>query len=255
MSPKVKGTTSVDDLMSMMKGQMEMFQQQQAQINKLTEALAQKSPVKTDQKEGEGFTPEYHSMSDNISVAASAEQYVDALNDNSFAVKKLQESLEKKEELDKIHKSDIKLSTFSIGQPGTRAILLENWLRDTKGKISSMSDFAQSFWEEMVKNVEEAYEKWSKANPMDRSEIEVESVTDKKYSRIKPLVGNVVRDAQQNKVKEFLLSMNLVEPEKVLIYVYKRCGPGGPEERKAVLERITHPIEKDEKGKYFYKYC
>ena len=223
MSPsKAEGTTSLDELKELILAQNQVIKSQGEQISKCTEALAQKSKSELREREGETFTgqpfekTEYHSMSDNISVAASAEQYVDAINDNSNAMKKLQESIDKKEELDKIHKSDVKLSTLVIGTPGTRAILLENWLRDSKGKVSSMSDYAIAFWTEMIQKVEDAYNKWSQADPMERSEIEVESVSDKKYSRIKPLVGNVMRDAQQNKVKDFLLSMNLVEPEEVL---------------------------------------
>ena len=258
MSPKAMGdpkeNPTGDKDSDTVKQLMEIVKAQQEQIRVLT-SMAQVSPPKSPP----GATlprqeVEYHSMAsqDNISVAPSAEQYVDALNDNSNAMKKLQESFDKKEEMDKIHKSDVKLATFAIGQPGTRAILLENWLRDSKGKVSSMSDFAKSFWEKMISNVEKAYEQWSKSDPMERSSVVVEKIEDPKFSRIKPLVGNVMRDAQQNKVKEFILSMNLIEPEQILYYIYQRCGPGGPEERKAVLERISHPVEKDSEGKYKY---
>ena len=56
----------------------------------------------------------------------------------------------------------------------------------------------------------------------------------------------MIRDALTQKLKNHLLILNVLEPEQTLFYIYKVCGVGGPDEVRALLKRLSDPLETDD---------
>ena len=81
-----------------------------------------------------------------------------------------------------------------------------------------------------------------------RPNIVPKLVNDEKYSRIRELIGPMLREAIPAEMKEHLLNTDVLEPEETLLYIHKRCGPGGPEERAALLKSLVNPVELNKEG-------
>ena len=199
----------------------------------------------------------YHSLSSSNSVVgeqlsvAGSENICDAIRDMQNDLKSTLQ--EKASTGDKIHKSDIKLAKLGdVNQSNLKALLLENWLRDSKGKIDQMSDNSAELWNKIIEEVERTYNVWNDTPQLEKARIEPTPILAPEYKRIRPFIGNVVRDALTQKLRDQLLSLNLMEPEQALFYIYKICAPGGPEEVRALLKQLSDPIPEDEKKKRKY---
>ena len=61
----------------------------------------------------------------------------------------------------------------------------------------------------MTQNVEEACKQFTESEQTSSAEMAVEFITDEKCARIRALVGPMIRDALQHKVKEHLLNLSI----------------------------------------------
>lgn len=75
--------------------------------------------------------------------------------------------------------------------------------------------------------------------------LEIEPVTtkDPKHSRVRHLVIPILRNALPSDMETGLIQQDQMEAEHVLFALFRKCSPGRPEERAALLKRIQNLSE------------
>ena len=164
--------------------------------------------------------------------------------------------------VDKVLKSDVKIQKIHFGEVGTRAVELENWLKDSRSKVRQISDCAEAVWDAMVQQVEYAYYEFQDATGLGRLQVKTQLAGPEdqspevwsSWNRVRNILSPILRDAIPADLKQRLLQSNEMEPEQTLFALYRKAAPGGPEERSSLLSQIQNPEIKttNDKGETSY---
>ena len=85
-----------------------------------------------------------------------------------------------------------------------------------------------------------------------RNGVSPKTIDDPEYENIRDVMGTMIHEAVNKEVRNHMVSLGIMDPEVSLFHIYKRCAPGGPEERKILLEKVRVPVKKNDEGKWYY---
>ena len=263
MSPKehpdsASSQKDQDEYKSVKSSDSEHYKKLEKEIQELKELLKnQKNPLDETIKEGEKRQPSYHSMAsgeeDGISVSPSegfgaasqisaSSQMMEAIQNQNDAISKTLTILKNQ---DKVKPE--KLPHLDISDQEMRTINLVTWMKSSAQKVGNMGVMAKKFWKMLEEIVIETYDIYMATEHMLRSTITPKTIDDPEYENIRDVMGTMIHEAVNKEVRNHMVSLSIMEPEVSLFHIYKRCAPGGPEERKVLLEKVRVPVKKMKK--------
>ena len=262
MSPRVRpgsaSPSSKDDYNSAKssQGSPEDYKKLQQELQELREMLKQKQNIPSyhsmasSRGEGEAEEEEVGPSPSEIymgSQVSQSSQVMEAIQTQNVAISKTLDFLKNQEKV----KSE-KLPTLDISDTELRSINLMTWMKSSGQKIGNMGVMSKKFWKLLENTVLETYEIYTATDHMQRNSVTPKIIDDPEYENIRDVMGSMIHEAVSKEIRNHMVAIGIMEPEASLLHIYKRCAPGGPEERKMLLEKVRTPIKKNGEGKWLY---
>lgn len=128
-------------------------------------------------------------------------------------------------------------------EPGTAHSTLAagDWVAQLKPHISDVCSGADKWWDRCLGMIEDQYQKWLAAGPLDRIHIQPpdQLAVAQGNFRLEQRVTTLILNALPESIRQELVSNRLLHVAGALFTVYKRYQPGGLAERSQILIELT----------------
>ena len=241
------------------------MQKELKELRELKDKLKESQPKPLDEtmKGEQKRQPSYHSMAsggeeDGISVSPSeayglgsqisqSSQVMEYIQTQNDAISKTLNILKNQEKV-----RAEKLPYLDISDPDMKSINLVTWFKSAGQKIGNMGIMAKKFWKMLEQIVLETYDIYTATDHMLRNGVVPKTIDDPEFENVRDVMGSMIHEAVHKDLRTHMVALGMMDPEISLFHIYKRCAPGGPEERKLLLEKVRNPLKKNEEGRWLY---
>ncbi|CAE7233290.1 RE1 [Symbiodinium sp. CCMP2592] len=127
------------------------------------------------------------------------------------------------------------------------ALTFQDWLEVSSSIMADISEGSGEWWSGVMGQVEEAYEKWLMASPLERLAVEPtdpELWATGKWNRVNARGASMILAAMSDTLKADVVARRSTQScTKLMFRAYTFYQPGGGAERQDVLKRLQNPLE------------
>ena len=127
------------------------------------------------------------------------------------------------------------------------ALKFQDWVEVTGAAMADVSEQSATWWASVTKVVEDAYNRWLAATPLERLNITVtgaKELTEGRWVRVNARVSTMLLGCMQDSVKMDMISRRISQSCPLMMYrLYTYFQPGGPAERHDLLRRLQSPSD------------
>jgi predicted enzyme related to lactoylglutathione lyase len=131
----------------------------------------------------------------------------------------------------------LQLPKLEYGQQDN-AMECGDWMAKVAITMRDLSKNSHVWWDIVVKDAEEAYQKYMRSSPLVKLEVEAELEEASKYLRLRSKATSILLDAIPKDISAEAVAAREIHPTQLLYAIMKKFQPGGLEERSQLLSRI-----------------
>jgi len=131
----------------------------------------------------------------------------------------------------------LQLPKLEYGQQDN-AMECGDWMAKVAITMRDLSKNSHVWWDIIVKDAEEAYQKYMRSSPLVKLEVEAELEEASKYLRLRSKATSILLDAIPKDISAEAVAAREIHPTQLLYAIMKKFQPGGLEERSQLLSRI-----------------
>ncbi|OLP94859.1 hypothetical protein AK812_SmicGene23091 [Symbiodinium microadriaticum] len=127
------------------------------------------------------------------------------------------------------------------------ALKFQDWVEVTGAAMADVSEQSSAWWASVTRAVEDAYNRWLAATPLERLNITVngaKELTEGRWVRVNARVCTMLLGCMQDDIKMDMVSRRISQSCPLMMYrLYTYFQPGGPAERHDLLRRLQSPSD------------
>ncbi|CAE6966013.1 RE1 [Symbiodinium sp. CCMP2592] len=127
------------------------------------------------------------------------------------------------------------------------ALTFQDWLEISTSVMSDISEGSGEWWSGVMTQVEETYERWLTASPLERLAVEPADTdlwTTGKWNRVNARGASMILSAMTDSLKtDVVARRNTQNCVKMMFRAYTYYQPGGGAERQDMLRRLQNPVD------------
>ena len=106
-----------------------------------------------------------------------------------------------------------------------------DWMAKIAVTMRDLSKNSHIWWDKIVKDAEEAYQRYMKASPIVKLEVETELEDERKYLRLRSKATSILLEAIPKDISSEAVAAREIHPAQLLYAIMKKFQPGGLGER------------------------
>ncbi|CAE7210813.1 unnamed protein product [Symbiodinium sp. CCMP2592] len=133
-----------------------------------------------------------------------------------------------------------------LSQGAEAALQFQDWLEVTSAAMSDVSDQSAAWWREVVRTVDEAYQKWLASTPLERLGVQPggQELSETKWTRLNARVTTMLLSAMSPEQRTDMISHRMsTSTVRMLFRLHTLYEPGGSNERQDLLRRLQAPLD------------
>ncbi|CAE7237540.1 unnamed protein product [Symbiodinium sp. CCMP2592] len=133
-----------------------------------------------------------------------------------------------------------------LSQGAEAALQFQDWLEVTSAAMSDVSDQSATWWREVVRAVDEAYQKWLASTPLERLGVQPggQELSETKWTRLNARVTTMLLSAMSPEQRTDMISHRMsTSTVRMLFRLHTLYEPGGSNERQDLLRRLQNPLD------------
>ena len=127
------------------------------------------------------------------------------------------------------------------------ALKFQDWVEVTGAAMADVSEQSAAWWASVTKVVEDAYNRWLIATPLERLNITftgAKELTEGRWVRVDARVSTMLLGCMQDDIKMDMVSRRISRSCPLMMYrLYTYFQPGGPAERHDLLRSLQSPSD------------
>ena len=140
------------------------------------------------------------------------------------------------------------LMTMPSPSEGAEAALtFQDWLEISTSVMADISESSSVWWREVMKVVEDCYDRWLMSSPLERLSIEpveTESLGSSRWVRVNARAASMLLAAMGEDLRGDMVARRCTQScVKMMFRVFTYYQPGGSAERTDVLKRLQNPLD------------
>ena len=134
----------------------------------------------------------------------------------------------------------------TLPEPGAEDSCIEvtDWVTQVRPIMSDLSDRSSVWWERVTAVAHEAYGKWQRAGPLEKSMVECQcppDLADHRYSRLEARALGMLLESLPVRIKDELIATKGLSCANALYRILLAYQPGGLGERQRLIQNLTDP--------------
>ena len=127
------------------------------------------------------------------------------------------------------------------------AITFQDWVEISTSTMADISEASSTWWREVLLSVEQTYERWLAASPIERLGIEptgTEALASGRWMRVNARAASMLLNSMSEELKGDMVARRCTQNcVKMMFRVFVYYQPGGSAERTDVLRRLQNPVD------------
>ena len=127
------------------------------------------------------------------------------------------------------------------------ALTYQDWLEISTSVMADISETSSVWWREVMKVVEDTYDRWLMSSPLERLSIEpseTESLASGRWVRVNVRAASMLLTAMGGDLRGDMVARRCTQScVKMMFRVFTCYQPGGSAERTDVLKRLQNPLD------------